>query len=92
MTEKCEMSNEKKNNFELDITNILSRNFGKKNPDMIHCVSEMDNCSRRYGTRFNNRYAKFELAFSTMASTMVELGHENIYEYMQKTLIKPKSH
>lgn len=92
MTEKCEMSDEKKNNFEIDITNILFKNFGKNNPDMINCVSEMDNCSRHYGTRFNNRYAKFELAFSTMASTMVELGHDNIYEYMGKTLMKPKSH
>tara|TARA_B100000902_G_scaffold396650_1_gene458258 strand:- start:1148 stop:2362 length:1215 start_codon:yes stop_codon:yes gene_type:complete len=92
MTEKCEMSDGKKINFEFDITNVLSRNFEKNNPDMITCVSEMDNCSRHYGTRFNNRYAKFELAFSTMASTMVELGHNNIYSYMEKTLIKPKSH
>ena len=92
MTEKCQMSDGKKINFEFDIANILSNNFGKNNPDMITCISEMDYCSRHYGTRFNNKYAKFELAFSTMASTMVELGHNNIYEYMEKTLMKPKIH
>ena len=92
MTEKCQMSDGKKINFEFDIANILSNNFGKNNPDMITCISEMDYCSRHYGTRFNNKYAKFELAFSTMASTMVELGHNNIYDYMEKTLMKPKIH
>ena len=66
---------------------ILEKYFGKSCPDMIGSVSAIDKCSRKHGTRFNNRYAKFEIAFSTMAGTMVELGYNNIYTYMQKKMI-----
>tara|TARA_B100001175_G_scaffold282602_1_gene261847 strand:+ start:3208 stop:4344 length:1137 start_codon:yes stop_codon:yes gene_type:complete len=87
MTNKTNISSTKSDLFISDIAIILEKYFGKCCPNMIGSVSAIDKCSRKYGTRFNNRYAKFEIAFSTMAGTMIELGYNNIYTYMQKKMI-----
>tara|TARA_B100000902_G_scaffold343868_1_gene348841 strand:- start:11508 stop:12650 length:1143 start_codon:yes stop_codon:yes gene_type:complete len=87
MTNKTNISSTNSELFISDIAIILEKYFGKCCPNMIGSVSAIDKCSRKYGTRFNNRYAKFEIAFSTMAGTMVELGYNNIYTYMQKKMI-----
>ena len=92
MINKIHMDQNTKNQFIHDITNILEKNFHTQQPDIMKSVTDIDTCSQKYGTTFNNKYATFELAFSTMASTMVELGHNNIYEYMRNVLTPPPPH
>ena len=70
-----------------DISDILRQHFEKQRPDILNSVTDLTKCSKKYNTKFNNKYAKFELAFSTLACTMVELGYDNIYEYMKQVLI-----
>ena len=87
MVENKNIDKKIRHEFMIDISNILKHHFDKIRPDILNSVIDLSKCSEKYNTKFNNKYAKFELAFSTLACTMVELGYNNIYEYMKHVLI-----
>ena len=86
MVKKTNMHAQDRERFMREVSNILSEHYGHESPDIMGSVCALTKCSKKYGTKFNNQYAKFEMGFSTLACTMVELGYPNIYDFMKTTI------
>lgn len=76
-----------KDTFTKDVCDILEEHFNKEKVDIASSVKSLSSCSKKHGSKFNDKYVKFELAFATFACTMVELGHENIFSLLKKRIL-----
>ena len=81
MVEKRCLCNESKCKFIDEVEEILRACLSQPVPNMIESVYQLEKCSKKNNTKFNNNYCDFELAFSTLTSTLYGLNCVNIFDF-----------
>lgn len=76
-----DMSSECKHKFMNEVEEILKLCLSKKVPNLVESVYKLEECSKKNNTKFNNKYCDFELAFSTLISTLYGLNCFNIFDF-----------